>query len=70
MMADHCTCRYGRDHDGSEFGPCEYCERVADEERLATTPKCKPGECCASEVIHGNVFTIYRCKFCGDEEWL
>lgn len=25
-----CTCRYGRDHDGSEFGPCEYCERVND----------------------------------------
>jgi len=21
-------------------------------------------------VIHGNVFTIYRCEKCGDEEWL
>lgn len=30
--AAYCTCRYGRDHDGSEFGPCEYCERVADDE--------------------------------------
>jgi hypothetical protein len=30
--ADHCTCRYGRDFDGSEFGPCAYCEHIADEE--------------------------------------
>lgn len=30
---DHCTCRTGRDYDGSEFGPCEYCERISDEER-------------------------------------
>jgi hypothetical protein len=28
-----CTCTSGRDFDGSEFGPCEYCEAVADEER-------------------------------------
>ncbi len=27
-----CTCRSGRDHDGSEFGPCAYCERIADED--------------------------------------
>lgn len=32
-MADHCTCRSGRDFDGSEFGPCEYCERIDDEAR-------------------------------------
>lgn len=25
----HCTCRPGRDHDGSEFGPCDYCEALA-----------------------------------------
>lgn len=30
---DRCTCQHGRDHDGSEFGPCEYCERAADAER-------------------------------------
>ncbi len=23
---DRCTCRFGRDHDGSEFGPCPFCE--------------------------------------------
>ncbi len=32
-MTEHCTCRSGRDYDGSEFGPCPYCERKADEER-------------------------------------
>lgn len=31
-MATRCTCRPGRDYDGSEFGPCEYCESFADEE--------------------------------------
>lgn len=25
-----CTCRYGREHDGSEFGLCEFCERASD----------------------------------------
>lgn len=25
-MNRHCTCRSGRDTDGSEFGPCEWCE--------------------------------------------
>lgn len=29
MTADRCTCRPGRDHDGSEFGPCEWCEEQA-----------------------------------------
>lgn len=33
MTNDHCTCRSGRDFDGSEFGPCPYCEREADEQR-------------------------------------
>lgn len=31
---------------------------------------CKPGECMCIDVIHGNVFTIYRCVICGKEEWL
>lgn len=29
-MSDRCTCPYGRDTDGSEFGPCEYCEAVSE----------------------------------------
>lgn len=32
---ERCTCRSGRDHDGSEFGPCEYCERQSDLANLA-----------------------------------
>lgn len=32
--------------------------------------RCKPGECLCIEVIVGNVFTIYRCVICGQEEWL
>lgn len=28
---DRCTCRPGRDHDGSEFGPCEWCEQQEPE---------------------------------------
>jgi hypothetical protein len=28
-----CTCRPGRDWDGSEFGPCEHCESEADRGR-------------------------------------
>lgn len=32
--------------------------------------RCKPGECMCTEVIVGNVFTIYRCVICGQEEWL
>lgn len=34
MKAANCTCRSGRDHDGSEFGPCEHCEALSFEERL------------------------------------
>lgn len=26
LVEDHCTCQFGRDHDGSEFGPCPFCE--------------------------------------------
>lgn len=26
MSANRCTCQSGRDTDGSEFGPCEWCE--------------------------------------------
>lgn len=26
MNAGRCTCRQGRDTDGSEFGPCKWCE--------------------------------------------
>lgn len=33
-LANSCTCRSGRDYDGSEFGPCEYCEGLSFEERL------------------------------------
>lgn len=29
-----CECRSGRDHDGSEFGPCAHCETLSFEERL------------------------------------
>lgn len=25
---DSCTCQSGREYDGSEFGPCEYCESL------------------------------------------
>lgn len=32
--------------------------------------KCQPGGCICTVVIHGNVFTIYRCVVCGEEEWL
>jgi hypothetical protein len=31
---------------------------------------CPPGECMCTEIILGNVFTIYRCVRCGAEEWL
>ena len=36
-----CTCQFGRDHDGSEFGPCESCERADDEERIMSMSKIK-----------------------------
>jgi hypothetical protein len=43
---------------------CEYWDKVR-----ATTPPCAPTRHdCA--VIVGSVFTIYRCRVCGDEEWL
>jgi hypothetical protein len=29
---DFCTCRGGRDYDGTPFGPCAFCERISDEE--------------------------------------
>jgi hypothetical protein len=32
-MADHCTCEPGRASDGSEHGPCEYCEQTSERER-------------------------------------
>jgi hypothetical protein len=31
---DRCTCQTGRDHDGSEFGPCAFCEREETASRL------------------------------------
>lgn len=34
MMRQGCTCQPGRDHDGSEFGPCSYCEAVEHQERV------------------------------------
>lgn len=36
MTPDHCTCRQGREIDGSEFGPCPYCEEAAYQEVLQT----------------------------------
>lgn len=36
MTSERCTCRPGRDHDGSEFGPCEFCE-------ANVCPKCGEG---------------------------
>jgi len=32
--------------------------------------QCAPGECVCTIVIVGSIFTIYRCKECGKEEWL
>jgi hypothetical protein len=34
---DHCTCEPGRAHDGSEHGPCAYCENLAWEEHEMKT---------------------------------
>jgi len=31
LLADRCTCKSGRDHDGSEFGPCAFCEAQAED---------------------------------------
>ncbi len=36
-MSDRCTCRWGRDTDGSEFGPCEWCEGQAYDEENGLT---------------------------------
>jgi hypothetical protein len=33
-------------------------------------PKCDPGKCLCTSVVHGSVFIIYRCVRCGAEEWL
>lgn len=33
MFDERCTCRPGRDYDGSEFGPCPFCEWITDMER-------------------------------------
>jgi hypothetical protein len=41
-MTDHCTCRPGRDHDGSEFGPCEFCERPEPLCKADGKPLCEP----------------------------
>lgn len=29
-MLDRCTCQTGRANDGSEFGPCAFCEALAE----------------------------------------
>jgi hypothetical protein len=36
-MIGRCTCRQGRDDDGSEFGPCEWCEGQAYDEENGLT---------------------------------
>jgi hypothetical protein len=38
-------------------------------ELRATTTPCEPTRHDV-EQIAGNVFTVYRCRRCGDEEWL
>jgi hypothetical protein len=42
----------------------------AAQQALWASRKGVPHDCHQSEVIVGTVFTIYRCPFCGDEEWL
>ena len=44
-------------------------ERAYWAEVVATTPPCAPTRHHVEQII-GNVFTIYRCRICGDEEWL
>lgn len=34
---ERCTCQPGRDTDGSEFGPCAYCEEQAWREENGLT---------------------------------
>jgi len=34
MMRDRCTCQSGRDSDGSEYGPCAWCEDAPFREML------------------------------------
>jgi hypothetical protein len=41
-----------------------------EREKESAERQCKPGECVCTEVIVGSVFTVYRCKLCGAEEWL
>lgn len=38
--------------------------------RFPTSSSCAEHQCVCSIVIVGNVFTIYRCAICGQEEWL
>lgn len=37
MMRRGCTCQPGRDHDGSDFGPCGYCEALTARARADLT---------------------------------
>lgn len=36
-QSDRCTCRWGRDTDGSEFGPCKFCEEQSYREANGLT---------------------------------
>lgn len=42
MTPDHCTCETGRAHDGSEHGPCGFCEARSDADH-ARSRKPTPG---------------------------
>jgi hypothetical protein len=58
-MLNRCACRPGRDYDGSEFGPCEYCESESDKENeLAALVRC---DHCDNEIERAWPF----CAWCG-----
>lgn len=63
-MTDHCTCRPGRDHDGSEFGPCEFCERVSDNDRAQASILRDAARWRISQIVYPRTMDTPRGYFC------
>lgn len=52
MSALGCTCQSGRDYDGSEFGPCEACERAYDDAAEQASIKADAARWRISQVVY------------------
>lgn len=65
---DKCTCITGRDYDGSEFGPCSFCERETDKLQPRATALRDAARWRISHVIYPQSMDRSLGYFCIEDE--